>query len=264
MARTNNLSNFLTDVADAIRTKKGSEEPIAAADFDTEIENLPSGGDLSEYFNAEPENISSSEDWLQNNYLIKVPDIVVPSNVTDLTKFAENYGGVIIPKIIATGNIQKMMYMCQNSQMASFDGTSINTSNILSGYSSSFGYVFYNCDNLVDINISNWDVTNITDFRSMFRCAILEELDLSGWELGKTKEKIDARNMFQSCPKLKKLDIRKFNLTNMTYYAGAFSGLPKNCEIIVADDSAKTWMNEKFSNLTNIKTVAEYEAEQNA
>lgn len=48
MARTNNLSNFLTDVADAIRTKKGSEEPIAAADFDTEIENLPSGGETQE------------------------------------------------------------------------------------------------------------------------------------------------------------------------------------------------------------------------
>lgn len=45
MARTNTLGNFLTDVAGAIRTKKGSEEPIAAADFDTEIENLPSGGD---------------------------------------------------------------------------------------------------------------------------------------------------------------------------------------------------------------------------
>lgn len=44
MARTNSLGNFLTDVADAIRTKKGSQELIAAADFDTEIENLPSGG----------------------------------------------------------------------------------------------------------------------------------------------------------------------------------------------------------------------------
>ena len=43
MARTNNLNNFLTDVADAIRTKKGTQATIAAADFDTEIENLPSG-----------------------------------------------------------------------------------------------------------------------------------------------------------------------------------------------------------------------------
>lgn len=51
MARTDTLGNFLTDVADAIRTKKGSEELIAAADFDTEIENLPSGGGIEAPFN---------------------------------------------------------------------------------------------------------------------------------------------------------------------------------------------------------------------
>lgn len=37
MADTSNLSQFLTDVADAIRTKKETTEEIPAADFDTEI-----------------------------------------------------------------------------------------------------------------------------------------------------------------------------------------------------------------------------------
>lgn len=41
MARTDNLTNFLTDVATAIREKKGSTESILASDFDTEIINLP-------------------------------------------------------------------------------------------------------------------------------------------------------------------------------------------------------------------------------
>lgn len=44
MARVNNLSNFLTDVASAIKTKKGSETNIPAANFDTEILALPSQG----------------------------------------------------------------------------------------------------------------------------------------------------------------------------------------------------------------------------
>ena len=43
MARTDTLINFLTDVAAAIKTKKGDSTPIPAADFDTEITNLPSG-----------------------------------------------------------------------------------------------------------------------------------------------------------------------------------------------------------------------------
>ena len=40
MADTSNLSNYLKDVADAIREKKGTEEQIPAANFDTEILNL--------------------------------------------------------------------------------------------------------------------------------------------------------------------------------------------------------------------------------
>lgn len=48
MARINNLTNFLTDVATAIRTKKGSEATIAAEDFDTEILNLPSQGEYQD------------------------------------------------------------------------------------------------------------------------------------------------------------------------------------------------------------------------
>ena len=43
MARTDTLINFLTDVAAAIKTKKGDSTLIPAADFDTEIANLPSG-----------------------------------------------------------------------------------------------------------------------------------------------------------------------------------------------------------------------------
>ena len=45
MARIDTLINFLTDVAAAIKAKKGDSTPIPAADFDTEIANLPSGDD---------------------------------------------------------------------------------------------------------------------------------------------------------------------------------------------------------------------------
>ena len=44
MANINNLTQFLIDIATAIKTKKGSQDNIAARDFDNEILNLPSGG----------------------------------------------------------------------------------------------------------------------------------------------------------------------------------------------------------------------------
>lgn len=41
MARTDSLTNYLTDVAEAIKEKKGDDTPINASTFDSEIINLP-------------------------------------------------------------------------------------------------------------------------------------------------------------------------------------------------------------------------------
>ena len=48
MANTSNLSEFLTDIADAIRTKKETTEEIPAANFDTEILSIETGIDTSD------------------------------------------------------------------------------------------------------------------------------------------------------------------------------------------------------------------------
>lgn len=48
MADVTNLSKFLEDVADAIRTKRESTEPIAASDFDAEILKIETGTDTSD------------------------------------------------------------------------------------------------------------------------------------------------------------------------------------------------------------------------
>lgn len=45
MAKNDNLQDFLTDIADAIREKKGTTDKINPQDFATEIANLSSGDD---------------------------------------------------------------------------------------------------------------------------------------------------------------------------------------------------------------------------
>ena len=44
MARTDNLTNFLKDVATAIKEKKGTSSPIIASNFDDAIRSIPTGG----------------------------------------------------------------------------------------------------------------------------------------------------------------------------------------------------------------------------
>lgn len=51
MADTSNLSQFLTDVASAIKTKKGTTDKIPAANFDTEILDITTGVMTEEEYN---------------------------------------------------------------------------------------------------------------------------------------------------------------------------------------------------------------------
>lgn len=46
MARIDTLNNFLSDVANSIRAKRGTSESIPAKNFDTEIENITTGTDI--------------------------------------------------------------------------------------------------------------------------------------------------------------------------------------------------------------------------
>lgn len=64
MARTDNLTNYLTDIANAIRTKGGTVETINASQFDTAIANLPSGSSI------EMETGSITPDTTQANVFI--------------------------------------------------------------------------------------------------------------------------------------------------------------------------------------------------
>ena len=48
MAKNNNLTDFLTDTANAIRTKKGTTAKINPQDFSSEIASIQTGVDTSD------------------------------------------------------------------------------------------------------------------------------------------------------------------------------------------------------------------------
>ena len=61
MAKNDNLSDFMADIADAIRAKKGTSEPINAQDFSAEIASIEGGGGSTMEYWSVPEGVELGE-----------------------------------------------------------------------------------------------------------------------------------------------------------------------------------------------------------
>jgi surface protein len=267
MARTDTLGHFLTDVADAIRTKTGSSDTIAAEDFDTEIENIPSsggGGDLSEYFITE---ITPSTTTPITNALKKHSDIIVSDNVTSLqSAFSDlNGNGIAAPKIVCNNNVTSLAWMFYNlTNCTSVDLSGIDSSNVTTMQGLLYAQRYDGSLTTV-ICGNNFDTRKVENMRELFYLRSgLTSLDLSSFD---TPALTNTYRMFSGCTHLMFIDMRNMTFTNITYSLDMFgagaNAVPDNCEIIVKDQTQKNWITTNFSRLTNVKTVEEYEAEQN-
>lgn len=168
MARTNNLTDFLTDVADAIREKKGTSETIKASDFDTEIENLPSGGDLDWSaigYDGTPQVIKDGYDYaveIKNNWVptsslrnkfyndlnLKIMPLVDTSDATDMSVMFGNTKGLTQIPLLDTSHVTNMRGMFYDSGISTIP--LLDTSHVtdMSG-------MFYDSGNLTDESLDN-------------------------------------------------------------------------------------------------------------
>lgn len=129
-----------------------------------------------------------------------------------------------------------------------------------------FSYTFYNCVALTEIDLSQ--VQYARAFGNMFRgCTNLTKVDLSNMQVpndGSTSSTCQV--MFSGCTSLQFVDVRKYDFANYigNNIGSMLNNVPTDCVFVVADDTQKEWCNTKFPTYTNVKTVAEYEAEQSA
>jgi len=184
MARINNLTNFLTDVASAIKEKKGSQNIILASDFDTEIRNLPSSGGFPPDWTLIGYSTTPTSVIDNFNYTKDIYDNW-DSSKTDLTsKFVNNKTLYYLP-FIDTSNATIFASFCQR------------------------------CDNLVEIPLLN--TSNATNMASMFNgCASLIYVPLLN-----TANLTNMNNMFNSCYKLNNESLNNILMmcANATNYA---------------------------------------------
>lgn len=75
-------------------------------------------------------------------------------------------------------------------------------------------YLFYECDNLVSVDLSGFDTSQVTNMKAMFcNCKSLITLDLSNFDTGKVT---DMSDMFSRCSALTTLCLENFDTAQVT------------------------------------------------
>jgi hypothetical protein len=140
MARTDNLTNFLTDVAEAIRTKSGTSEKLSASEFDTAITNLPSGGGGSYEAIGTTVTIEAQGAIAKGSRWVGVAseDVTYTCNTQDTnltqywTKYSKDLSVACYRDVAKSATTYNIAFF--NSQTLNYDTYSVDVSHITRNY----------------------------------------------------------------------------------------------------------------------------------
>ena len=123
----------------------------------------------------------------------------------------------------------------------------------------SCSHMFSKCTSLINLDLSQFDTSNIWSMASMFKnCYVLKELDISNFNISKVKE---MSEMFYNCKSLKILDLSEFNFKEDISCRNMFNGC--NCVVYVKDEQIAELLTRKtrYSNIRvkDFKTIYTYE-----
>lgn len=179
MARTDSLTNYLTDVATAIKNKKGSQDPINASNFDTEITNLPSGGTVTPVRVRTDANIALTLEKLDNSITQAQIDIFAPC--TEIVKeMVIGYNG---------------FYNCKNITDLS------GIKNIKAFNTTGTWNLFTGCSSLTTLPTIDWSTANSLNY-TFGSCSSLVTIPNNYFSTIDTTVAHDLNQMFTNCYKL--------------------------------------------------------------
>lgn len=172
-----------------------------------------SGVDINDYFETIYSGTSAAS-WVSQNFVKKVPDVIIDDSVKELVQFAANAS--VAPKIICNANVINMNYLYYNNKSENIDISGLNTSNVTQVYN-----LFGGCSNLTSLDLSNFDSSKINDLSSLFQnCSKLTSLDLSNFDTSI----VSMNKTFYGCSNLTNLNINHFDTSKLTDLMYTFYG----------------------------------------
>ena len=182
-----------------------------------------------------------------------------------------------IDKIFNTGLVKNANSAFRAIEGDSFDGSAFGPA--MSSVTSLF--LAFNNSGLKQINVSNWDTSNVTNMSNTFsHCELLTSIDVSKWNTSKvtnmegmfvdcnllasvdvnkwnTSKVTDMASMFSSCGTLRSIDVSKWNTSNVTDISGMFFGCGSlhSVDITGWDTSKVTNMTRLFFNCSSLTTI---------
>lgn len=123
-----------------------------------------------------------------------------------------------------------MFYLCEIL-------TSLNLSNFNTSKVESMNRMFYQNNKLGTINLSGFDISHVTDMAEMFGyCRSLKVLDLSSFE---NSDSNSMEKMFSVCWQLKYINLSNFIEKESTSYIGIFNEVEENIVVCINESNHK-------------------------
>ena len=136
-------------------------------------------------------------------------------------------------------NMSQMFYLCE--KLTNLDISNFDTSKV-----TDMSSMFSNCDSLTRLDVSKFDTSEVTNMSSMFSyCRGLTSLDVSNFD---TSQVTDMSNMFYECNRLTSPDVSNFDTSKVTNMSDMFGGCRSLTRLDVSnfDTSKVTNMNRMF------------------
>lgn len=246
--------SLIDTVIDALRFKIASGKPYAPSFVsfykcpyeNIDIENLDASNLTSMYYAFASISKIDSLDISKLN-VDKVEDVSYAFSGSKFTNIS-------LPKFTNAKNMTYAFYNCTNLLSVTLEDAGKNSA------ITNVQEMFNGCTNLESVNLGNAHINTNTLYRMFCNCKNLKSVDMSQVTSDATINQLPQ--VFDGCTSLNFLDIRSLFIWGVSNSIKVFNGVPADCVIIVKDSSIKNVVLGLRSDLTNVKTVAEWEAEQ--